>query len=199
MTFNCFRQIIALVPTEIERLCKHLLLRLNEDSSPSHLSLEKKKSCFTIPERSVCHTVLRFPRNQKCEWISKWSQTFLIKFFQNQTIPVVQLDFSRVCHNYRLFLMKSHPLMLKVRGPPQQPPLSISNGTEVDFQTVGSLSQQGSGSPGLLTPTCRETQPYALAFRLFSNWKPTRCWLYCMPMTVSVVTIFYTPEKFQCS
>ncbi len=85
-----------------------------------------------------------------------------MKFYQIQTIPVVQLDFSWVCHNYWL-LLKSLPLMLKVRGPPQWPPLIISNGMEVDFQTVGSLTQQGSGSPGLLTPTCRETQPYALA------------------------------------
>ncbi len=163
VTFNCFRQTIALLLTEIECVCKHLLLRLKEDSSLSHLSLEKKKSCFTIPEK-ICHTVLRFPRNQKCEKISKWSQTCIMKFFQIQTIsiPVVQMDFSWVCHNYWQ-LLKSLPLMLKVRGPPQWPSLIISNGMEVDFQTVGSLTQQGSGSPGQLTPTCRETQPYALA------------------------------------
>lgn len=87
-------------------------------------------------------------------------------------ITVVQLDFGRVCH-YWLFLLKSLPFMLKVRGPPLQPPLIISNRSEVDFQTVGSLSQQGCWSPGLLTPNCRETQPYTLAFVLFSNWKPT--------------------------
>lgn len=140
----------------------NILLRLNWKSFLSHICLLKKNLILQFLKNT---SVLRLPRHQSLWSKSQYeaSQILLIRFFQNPNDQCCATGFCWGVSQLPTVFAEIAPLyMLKVRDPPQRPPLIISNGTEVDFQTVGSLSQQGSGSPWLLTHTCRETHPHTL-------------------------------------